>query len=396
MQQEQSSNIIYLVGEDNILDAINSQKTFSPFAEAVLDFFDDLSKELRLDDTAQQYSDIQTFAYWCRKNNVLKMKMGYSNISERLGRGVVFHIAPSNIPMMFMFSLAVALIAGNPSVVRICSKDFPQTKIVCDIIKKVMERHIWTKNYIVILRYGHEEEITKRMSDICSIRIIWGGNHSVEQIRKVELPPYAIDIPFYDRISFAIINADKYLECKEYKKLAERFYNDTYLMDQNACTSPQFVVWLGENVKKAREIFWDRLLEVVRDRYVFSSIQAVDKIVEASRYAIESYEAKMKWGDSRLCRVEVTELNDAIGRYRCPGGYFYEYIAKDIEEIVSVCVRECQTISYYGVERDEILKIVCDNGCLGVDRIVPIGNTMDFGLKWDGYDFVYILTRVIG
>ena len=36
-------------------------------------------------------------------------------------------------------------------------------------------------------------------------------------------------------------------------RLAEEFYNDTYLSDQNACTSPRLVVWMGSKKKEAKE-----------------------------------------------------------------------------------------------------------------------------------------------
>ena len=34
-------------------------------------------------------------------------------------------------------------------------------------------------------------------------------------------------------------------------------------------------------------------------------------------------------------------------------------------------------------------------GIKGIDRIVPIGSTMEFDLVWDGYDLTRELTRVV-
>ena len=34
-------------------------------------------------------------------------------------------------------------------------------------------------------------------------------------------------------------------------------------------------------------------------------------------------------------------------------------------------------------------------GIKGIDRVVPVGKTMDFDLIWDGYNLVERLTRVI-
>ena len=35
------------------------------------------------------------------------------------------------------------------------------------------------------------------------------------------------------------------------------------------------------------------------------------------------------------------------------------------------------------------------SGIRGVDRVVPMGHTMDFDLTWDGYNLVNQLTRVV-
>jgi hypothetical protein len=32
---------------------------------------------------------------------------------------------------------------------------------------------------------------------------------------------------------------------------------------------------------------------------------------------------------------------------------------------------------------------------LGIDRIVPIGKTLDFSLNWDGYDLINQMSRII-
>ena len=41
------------------------------------------------------------------------------------------------------------------------------------------------------------------------------------------------------------------------EKIAVGFYNDTYLFDQNACTAPHLIIWLGndENIEIAKEYF---------------------------------------------------------------------------------------------------------------------------------------------
>jgi len=63
-------------------------------------------------------------------------------------------------------------------------------------------------------------------------------------------------------------------------------------------------------------------------------------------------------------------------------------------EIEDICNdKRCQTISYIGDE--EIVNPLLKTGVKGIDRIVPVGRTMEFGMVWDGYDLFERFTRRI-
>ncbi|MFA1647143.1 MAG: hypothetical protein ACDS79_16990, partial [Enterobacteriaceae bacterium] len=80
--------------------------------------------------------------------------------------------------------------------------------------------------------------------------------------------------------------------------------------------------------------------------------------------------------------------------WRGNGGFFMEYVARSLDEINPVCHSRCQTMATFGVSSDELNNWLA-SGLRGVDRIVPLGQTLDFSLQWDGYDLVAMLTRVI-
>lgn len=399
MRQEWQNKVRLLTGSEEVLSTMDAVCGIEPFAEKTVSFLNDLSTELTRDMNARSYSDIVTFAFWCRKSNILRLKEHYCDLQDRRGRGMTFHIAPSNIPMMFAFSMAVSLLAGNANIIRLSSKEFPQTGIVCKHLNHLLDaQYIELRERIVILTYPHDEQITAYFSGICDSRVIWGGDRSVNEIRRFPLYPYAIDLPFYDRFSFAVVDVDSYLAEPNKERLAKRFYDDTYLTDQNACTSPQLLVWLsrdGDQAKAglAKKAFWAELQKRVEKKNSFQDVQVVDKLCALAGYAAAHSGGKAMYGDMALVRVEIEELDPRLKDYRCPGGYFYEYLTSDLNEIRPVCTKECQTIAYFGLTREEIMRAV--DGCRGVDRIVPIGNTMDFGLKWDGFDFIDSLTKII-
>ena len=54
-----------------------------------------------------------------------------------------------------------------------------------------------------------------------------------------------------------------------------------------------------------------------------------------------------------------------------------------------------QTITYFGIDAEELRSKIVANRLRGIDRIVPIGKAMDIGPMWDGYDIIRMLSRKI-
>lgn len=212
------------------------------------------------------------------------------------------------------------------------------------------------------------------------------------------MPARTFDITFADRYSLCVINADEYINEEQPEKIAQGFYNDTYLFDQNACTAPHLVIWIGnkENVKNSKNIFWDKLYEVVKDNYEVQPIIAVDKLTALFNQAVNSDKIRKESStDNLIWRVELENLEKNLDEYRCSSGYFSEYHATSLTELTQIVNRKYQTMAYYGFGIVELESFIKKEHPSGIDRIVPIGKTMDFSLIWDGYDLIETLTRKI-
>ena len=98
--------------------------------------------------------------------------------------------------------------------------------------------------------------------------------------------------------------------------------------------------------------------------------------------------------DNLLFRINNAEIPDDLMDYRDNSGYFYEYDCKDILELRLLCNNmSCQTIGYIG--DSSLFEPLIKSGIKGVDRVVPIGRTMDFDLIWDGYNLPALMTRTV-
>lgn len=394
----------FLTGNHSLLQNMKYVPPLAPFSDTVISFLDELSRELMTDKIAREYADVVTLGFWLRKSSVNGLKKRYQdkeNKNIHIGRGVAFHIAPSNVPVNFAYSLFAGLLMGNANVIRVPSKEFPQVTLITQLINKVLAGYSDLQPYIVLARYEKNTEINALLSSMCDIRIVWGGDATIEELRSIKLPPRSTEVTFADRYSLAVIDSDFYLRCKDKKKIAVDFYNETYLTDQNACTSPRVVVWHGKKTDEAKQEFWQNLHTVIIEKkYRLEARQSVDKLVTACRVAAAS-ETSMSgtvqvipYKGNLIMRLQVEKLTSDLMVYRGNSGYFYEYDCSDLKDIRNFCNdTKCQTLGYIGAVED--FEPLLHSGIKGLDRVVPIGHMMDFDLIWDGYDLYDSMTRAV-
>ena len=395
--QLKTSQITFLHSEESKMDKLVELSPMEWFSDHSIEFIADISKEITKDARIREYPDVATFSFFCRKANIQRYSKRYSKEILRLGRGIAFHIAPSNVPVNFAYSLLVGLISGNSNIVRVPSKNYEQVDIICNAIKRSSAKPEFSDflNRLFIVRYERDSAYTKEFSSICDVRIIWGGDETIKDIRKSGLPARSFDVTFADRYSFAILDAEAVLLSSDLNKLAQDFYNDTYLFDQNACSAPHLVVWTGskDKVEKAKKLFWDAV-ETSLSTYESAPVIAVNKLTTFYLHSANSNQIKkIETNSNKLWRVEATNLENGIENHKCAGGYFIEYHANSIDEIRHIVNRKYQTLAYYGFNKEDLKTTFRKASLNGIDRIVPIGHTTDFDLIWDGYDLPYTLSR---
>ncbi len=389
--------ISFLTGDRNLLEDMIRVRPKQPFSDDIIEFLTALSKILMENRDAKAFPDVVTLGFWLRKASLMQLKRQHFDPKNAslVGRGMAFHIAPSNVPVNFAYSLFTGLICGNANVVRAPSKDFPQVGIINTAIREALEIHPEMKPYICLVRYERDKEINDLLSGMSDVRIIWGGDATIEEIRRSPLKPRAKEITFADRYSLAVIDSGKYLSIEDKDRVASDFYNDTYLSDQNACTSPRAVVWTGSKKEEAKSLFWEVAHKLALKKYTFQPVQGVDKLTNTYLAGVAYKGASLVKGeDNVLVRVKVPKLDPELMDYRGNSGFFYEYDCNDITDIRDFCDdTHCQTIGYIG--DPQMFDPLPASGIKGVDRIVPVGHTMDFDLVWDGYDLVGELTRKV-
>jgi hypothetical protein len=257
-----------------------------------------------------------------------------------------------------------------------------------------LKEHNRVSEYVCIIRYERDKTINDYLSSIADLRVIWGGDETIASIRESRIGPRTVEILFSDRFSISVIDSDYYLS-QNNKKIIENFYNDTYYTDQNACSSPKLVVWTGTKIEEASELFWSDLHDLVISKYSFQAKQGVDKLLlgDIAATKICGIE-KTRGNDNLITRFKIQNVESTLFNYFGNSGFFYEYECSNIKELSALCNNiKCQTITYVG--NREMFRELLQCGLKGIDRIVPVGSSMDFELIWDGYDLLSNMCRNI-
>ena len=375
-----------------------------PFEPMVLDCLGEISAAILKSPVGRHFPDLTAFAFYIRKANLQKLEAAFTSDEIRLGRGLCFHIAPANIPVNFAFTWVFSLLAGNANIVRLPSKDFPQVDALLTIIKDTLDKYPELKERNAFVKYPRtDNETTAAYCQMADCRMIWGGDRTIAAIKALPTKPRCVDVTFADRYSVAIISAEAILEADDAQigRLAQDFYNDTYLMDQNACSSPQVILWevgkLGSGeVGKAKERFWNAVYELAERKYVLQDAVAVDKYTLFCEEAVGNDNIQsIKRKGNLLYRVELKSLSSDIVSHRGKAGFFFEYALGNRQELFSVITEKFQTITQFGIDAVELAGQIAAAHLRGIDRIVPIGKAMDIGVFWDGHDLIRELSRCV-
>lgn len=399
IRMQQNFNLEQLFPQKINWEEFKRQQPLIPFAHEVVEYLNALSTSLLKDRRSRNYPDVVTFAFFCRRANILANKQKYIHEEVlRIGRGVVFHVAPSNVPINFAYSMVAGMLAGNLNIVRVSSKIFPQVDLVIEHINQLSDEYPIISKTLAIIRYDRTSDATSFFSSFSAVRVIWGGDMTIANIRKNELPPRSFDVCFADRYSIAVLSPVAILNATddEMEKVAASFYNDTYLFDQNACSAPHTIFWLNEEkLTKAQDRFWSFVHSLVSQKYNLQPVLSVDKLTAFYQQAVEMDIKKTEMPDNYIIRTELNTLPTDIETFRCAGGYFSEKTIDSLDEIAPIITNRYQTLAYWGIESHIIREFIIRNRLTGLDRIVPFGETTSFALTWDGYNLIDTLSRVI-
>ena len=393
---------------DQLLEKLTTEKTLMPFSDKLIQFVGEVSRSILTDISFRSYPELFALAHWFRPAQLHELKETLLHdiclkYSEIVARGLVFHIAPSNVDSVFIYSWLLSLLCGNTNVVKISRRRTKQIEMFFNVVNAVINKIEYTSiaNGNVILSYDHDDIVTAKISVCCNMRVIWGGDATIKHIRTIALDPLSTEIFFANRFSLAVFNSEAVTELSEsfQQELVHNFYNDAFWFNQQACSSPRTIIWIGKSeiTLKAQKLFWDALLEQVklRDPENMPS-QVMDRITNLFRYACEHKKMEcLALPGLFPSRIHLESISNLDRECHEGNGLFIEIYRDKLDDITSLLQPCDQTIAYFGFKRDDWLKLLPFLPPHAADRIVPVGNALAFSITWDGQNFLKSFTREI-
>jgi hypothetical protein len=390
------------------LQRLSSLPAWRPFDERVVNFIGKFSQKILTSPRVRDFPELAALGHWFRKARLVEVNRTYCiavNGQMQIERGLVFHLAPSNVDSVFMYSWLISLLAGNANLVRVSQKGGSQQELLITILQEISQipDHAEVADRFVLMTYPHDDRITEQISEACMVRVIWGGDATVRAIRSIPLRPTAIELCFPDRFSAAALSAAAIIAADNdgFNKLIQGFFVDTFWFAQQACSSPRIVVWVGSeaDVEAAKRRFWPALNKVVDNRRAENTpAMVMARLGAAFEYAahglaeltievrLDDFPAKLELTTNRL--NEIREIH-------CGNGLFLQMQIQTFAELGSKLTDKEQTLSVYGFEDQDYLSLIATLQPRALDRMVPVGMALSFEQVWDGQDLITSFTRRI-
>lgn len=373
---------------------------FSPQARA---FVADFARGIMRLPQLREFPELATLAHWFRPAALdhLAQRALAPEGSLALARGLVFHLAPANVDVLFAYAWLMSLLCGNANLARLSQKPGAQREALVALLQEMHARggHEDILGRTVLLTYPHDDAITADISAACHARVAWGGDATVARIRAIPLAPLALELSFPDRFGVAAFSAAAVsaVPDPELPELARRFCNDVLWFGQQACSSPRCLYWIGEAdaIAAAKARFWPAVRAQAR-QFEDETAAMMGRITDAHLLAATGHEVALRDPLTAYpLRLAAARADGGVRSLQSGHGLVVEVDLPRLDALAAQLDDRDQTLVQHGFGRDELAGLLAALAGRAIDRVVPVGRALDFHHVWDGTDLFRTFTRLV-
>ena len=345
-------------------------------------------------------SHVKHFGFWIRKANLRALAQDFerrrpSGTVSR-PRGVVFHVPPRNVETVFLYSWVLSFLTGNANVVRLSHDVSAELGGICDLFLAAFEENDDGSQFFV--RYPSDSEGSRLISAQSDVRIVWGGDAKIKAFEDLPLRGGGKAIWFGDRTSLCVLDGEKVaaLNGAERLDLAHRLYDDIFVFDQMACSSPHTLYVVGDAATHLSGVkaLLQTLGEVASERGAsWATGHQISKMVQAFASAASGWSREVSWRDAMLTST-VTDRQERAD-LRVGSGFLNVVFIPALDAVNGILQERDQTVTHFGFEPEAIVSVAGSGAAPGGMRWTPVGTALNFDFVWDGYDLPFELTRLV-
>ena len=326
--------------------------------------------QLKTDPQLSNIPECISLTYWLRPQNLNAIKQNISYFSKRKGKGLIFIVPPSNIPLLALYNFFIALLSGNSAIIRISEKAISDLTPYLKILYA-----LWNQKKFLFL--------SKENAFI-----------------TYKIPATSFDIAFGNKYSIAVIDANNLSQLSKdsFNLFAYRLYADIYTFDQNACASPRIIIWTNysslTNLSEIKQKLWQNISTEAYN-YDLTPYKVSNKYTSSWQLlaAYKEISSFSHWGNY----LYVYTLNNYISNIsdinlNC--GQVFQLDMPNISDITLYLDNRVQTITTN--YPPEILRhIILKSSLPTIKRIVPFGMATSMDIVWDGVHLIECQSDII-
>lgn len=306
-------------------------------------------------------------------------------------RGVVCHWIAGNVPLLGFFSLVLATLGKNASILKIHPSVYKNLNLLLQKLEQVTvtindvsySGRIITSAVSLVSFPGRDEGLSRDFSLSADCRVIYGSDEAVQAISCLPHQVHADTIVYGPKYSFAVFDKEA-IESPDFSSMLKGLAQDIVLYNQAACSSPHTIFFekssvslhkIAEELKLALQSLPERMF------YPLDEGIAISVINTRARYLLDSSRDillpdDLKW---TICINGNISLEEPV-QGRC---VFVKEVS-DINQVLSLVTRKVQTVALGMVDHERKEWYIRELAFRGVDRVMAPGTMHEYTQPWDG------------
>ena len=346
-------------------------------------------------------NELLAFFYFLEESINLINTNSEKYFSQTLPRGIVLNIPSSNIPMMPFYTWVPSFLSGNTNFVRLSRKsDIKLISNIISLIDKVLGKEESKKQ--IFYRGDIDYDITAEISLNCDVRMIWGNDPTIKEIKRDFPTSACIELNYKNRNSASLIDSNEYLRMSTTQKriFLKKYLNDSLSFSFAACSSPQYTFWIGSKKTNidAQTTFSKDLKPHFNQTLIDKGIIATNNLESFQSFFIDSnhktFDQLFLLCGRGVALVDIRELINVTDSFLNANSLFVS--VETFEEFINSFPKNIQTLTYsseidiaFLKDLPRLLNYKCP------DRIIPFGDALKFSMTWDGTNFFNILRKKV-